>query len=108
MMAVIGEATQPSIQSGLYRVGYDGKAVVVPATGGITPNVRVGDSAFGYLADHVEPGVSARHPPSLAGDLRLDARAVPGDALDAQIAVQRRSDKLPRFFASVGAAFAMA
>ncbi|GAC1389232.1 MAG: DUF4438 domain-containing protein [Vulcanimicrobiaceae bacterium] len=62
MMAVIGEATQPSIQSGLYRVGYDGKATVVPATGGITPNVRVGDSAFGFIADHVEPGVSARHP----------------------------------------------
>lgn len=61
MMAVLGEATQPLIAAGLYRIGFDGKAVVVPATGGITPNVRVGDPAFGYLADHVEPGVSARN-----------------------------------------------
>lgn len=61
MMAVLGEATQPSIQSGLYRIGHDGKAVVVPATGGITPNVRVGDPAFGFAADHVEPGVSVRN-----------------------------------------------
>lgn len=62
MMGVIGEATQPSIPGGLYRVNFDGKAVVVPGTGGITPNVRVGDPAFGFMADHVEPGVSVRHP----------------------------------------------
>lgn len=62
MMAVIGEATQPSIPGGLYRITYDGKPVVVPGTGGITPNVRVGDSAFGFVADHIEPGVSARNP----------------------------------------------
>ena len=62
MMAVAGEATQPSIPGGLYRVTHDGRPVVVPGTGGITPNVRVGDPAFGFAADHIEPGVSARHP----------------------------------------------
>ncbi len=61
MVAVVGEATQPGMHAGLYRIGHDGKASVVPATGGITPNVRVGDRAFGFVADHVEPGVSARN-----------------------------------------------
>jgi len=61
MMAVVGEATQPGLQPGLYRIAHDGKAVVVPGTGGITPNVRVGDRAFDFVADHVEPGVSAQN-----------------------------------------------
>jgi hypothetical protein len=34
----------------------------LPAVGGITPNVRVGDRAFAFLADHIEPAVSVRHP----------------------------------------------
>ncbi len=61
IMAVVGEATQPSLQAGFYRVAYDGKAVIVPSVGGITPNVRVGDRAFGFVADHIEPGVSAKN-----------------------------------------------
>jgi hypothetical protein len=31
---------------------------MLPGTGGITYNVKVGDCAFGWEADHVEPGVS--------------------------------------------------
>ncbi|GAI63850.1 unnamed protein product, partial [marine sediment metagenome] len=31
---------------------------VVPGVGGITYNIKVGDCAFGWEADHVEPGVS--------------------------------------------------
>ena len=61
MVAVAAEATQPSVPGGLYHVGFDGNAVVMPGVGGITPNVRVGDPAFAFAADHVEPGVSARH-----------------------------------------------
>jgi hypothetical protein len=32
--------------------------MVLPGVGGITYNVRVGDLAVGWMADHVEPGVS--------------------------------------------------
>lgn len=39
-------------------VGHDGRVHNVPAIGGITLNVLVGDSAFGWAADHVEPAVS--------------------------------------------------
>lgn len=40
------------------EVGHDGRIHNVPSVGGITYNVLVGDSAFGWEADHVEPGVS--------------------------------------------------
>ena len=41
-----------------WRVGHDGIPFVLPSIGGITLNVRVGDSAFGLAGDHIEPGVS--------------------------------------------------
>jgi hypothetical protein len=36
----------------------DGRADVLPGMYGITYNARVGDRAFGWAGDHVEPGVS--------------------------------------------------
>jgi hypothetical protein len=39
-------------------VGHDGLARNLPGPGSITYNVLVGDSAFGWMGDHVEPGVS--------------------------------------------------
>jgi hypothetical protein len=40
-------------------VGHDGRIHNVPSIGSITYNVLVGDSAFGWEADHIEPGVSS-------------------------------------------------
>lgn len=60
--AVIGEATSAATNSGIYEVSFEGEPLILPSVGGITPNVRVGDSAFGFAADHIEPGVSARNP----------------------------------------------
>jgi len=59
---VSGEVAPALLASSLYDVGADGIPRILPAVGGITLNVRVGDSAFAYEADHVEPAVSARHP----------------------------------------------
>jgi uncharacterized protein DUF4438 len=56
-----GEIAPPLLASALYDVGADGVPRVLPSVGGITLNVRVGDSAFAYEADHVEPAVSVRH-----------------------------------------------
>jgi len=58
-ISVMGEVSSP-IMRAPYRVGYDGVARVGPATGGIVYNVRVGDSAFAWAGDHVEPGVSTK------------------------------------------------
>lgn len=55
--SVIGEITSPKFRSP-YRVSHEGQAMTLPGTGGITFNIRVGDPAFGWVADHMEPGVS--------------------------------------------------
>jgi len=57
--AVLGKVSPPGWR-GPYRVGYDGVPRVVPGTGGITYNLRVGDPAIGWKGDHVEPGASTK------------------------------------------------
>jgi hypothetical protein len=59
--AVTGEVAPMLVNSGLYDVSFDGKPFIVPSVGGITPNVRVGASAFAFMADHIEPAVSVKH-----------------------------------------------
>jgi len=56
-VSVMGEAASPVARTA-YRITHDGRPVVLPGVGGITYNVRVGDLATGWMADHVEPGVS--------------------------------------------------
>ncbi|NTV93074.1 MAG: DUF4438 domain-containing protein [Chlorobiaceae bacterium] len=43
---------------GNWEVDHQGNPFLLPSIGGITLNVQVGDSAFGWAGDHVEPGVS--------------------------------------------------
>ena len=57
-ISVIGEVVSPVVSSAIYKVSADGEPVILPGVGGITYNIRVGDPACGWMADHVEPGVS--------------------------------------------------
>lgn len=57
-ISVVGEVASPVYGRGIYRISAQGDPVVLPGVGGITYNVRVGDLACGWEADHVEPGVS--------------------------------------------------
>jgi uncharacterized protein DUF4438 len=41
-----------------WGVDHRGTPFILPSIGGITVNIQVGDSAFGWAGDHVEPGVS--------------------------------------------------
>jgi hypothetical protein len=59
-ISVFGEIASPTIRS-VYNVSATGRALVLPGVGGITYNLRVGDSACGWEADHVEPGVSVEN-----------------------------------------------
>jgi hypothetical protein len=43
---------------GTWRVDHQGEPFILPGIGGITLNIQVGDSAFGWAGDHLEPGVS--------------------------------------------------
>ena len=57
--SVQGKVHHPT--GGTYRITHEGKPMILPATGGISYNVKIGDSAFGWAGDHVEPGVSMRN-----------------------------------------------
>ena len=62
-VSVVGEVASPIFgkSPSPYRISADGHPVVLPSVGGITYNIRVGDLACGWEADHVEPGVSIRN-----------------------------------------------
>jgi len=59
-ISVMGEIASPTIRN-VYNVSATGKPKVLPGVGGITYNLRVGDPACGWEADHVEPGVSVEN-----------------------------------------------
>ena len=63
MISVIGEITAPrkAIAPTPYSVAHDGELLVLPTTGGIVYNVRVGDRATGWASDHMEPCVTIKH-----------------------------------------------
>jgi hypothetical protein len=43
---------------GNWSVDHQGAPFILPSIGGITVNIQVGDPAFGWAGDHLEPGVS--------------------------------------------------
>ncbi|NIP83587.1 MAG: DUF4438 domain-containing protein, partial [Gemmatimonadetes bacterium] len=61
-MAVTGQVSQPALRRGGYVHRPDGVGLVLPGMSGIMYSARVGDRAFGWAADHVEPGVSIANP----------------------------------------------
>jgi hypothetical protein len=61
-MAVVGYVSQPSFRPGGYIPSATGEATVLPGMYGYIYNARVGDPAFGWAADHLEPGASIAHP----------------------------------------------
>jgi hypothetical protein len=60
MQAVQGAISHPKAGRLPFRMNREGKGNVLPGTGGISYNVRVGDPAFGLAGDHIEPGVSMK------------------------------------------------
>jgi hypothetical protein len=48
----------PPKTKGNWGVDHHGTPFILPSIGGITLNIQVGDPAFGWAGDHVEPGVS--------------------------------------------------
>jgi hypothetical protein len=60
-ISVMGEVASPVVGRSVYNISATGSPSVLPGVGGITYNVRVGDLACGWEADHVEPGVSVEN-----------------------------------------------
>ena len=66
-LAVAGEVSQPGYRYPGYSPDNEGTARVLPGMAGVLYNIRVGDPAFGWAGDHVEPGVSVA-----SGNLEID------------------------------------
>ena len=60
-ISVMGEVASPIVGRSVYNISAKGTPSVLPGVGGITYNLRVGDPACGWEADHVEPGVSVEN-----------------------------------------------
>lgn len=78
-----------------WQVDRRGAPFILPSIGGITLNVQVGDPAFGWAGDHIEPGVSCTAKADKPFDFPNDmlqmyacvgnsARVISGDAKDAR------------------------
>lgn len=58
-VSVSGQVAHPVARAAApYRIGYDGVPRVLPGTGGIVLNRRIGDLCVGLAGDHIEPGVA--------------------------------------------------
>jgi hypothetical protein len=73
-VAVIGEVANPVMRFD-YQVSHDGRALNLPSIGGITYNIKIGDSVRGWIGDHIEPGVS-----TINKEGRKDDRNTPENA----------------------------
>lgn len=58
VMGQIASPSLPGLPAEPYRLDAQGRPFLLPAYGGIVYNVSVGDTAYGWLADCVHPGVS--------------------------------------------------
>ncbi|MDX8391083.1 MAG: DUF4438 domain-containing protein [Mariprofundaceae bacterium] len=59
VMTAVQGGVAPAHQWAPFEVGAAGEIIAWPSTGGITYNVKVGDSVFDWAGEHIEPGVSA-------------------------------------------------
>jgi len=90
-MSVIGQISSPKSGSSPYRITHEGAPVVLPGVGGITYNIKLGDLACGWKADHVEPCVSTKNKDvnenggyNVLSHVGNDALVVDGDAKGAR------------------------
>jgi hypothetical protein len=60
-VTVAGQVANALVRGSPYRIGRDGVPRVVPGSGGVVLNLRVGDRAVGLAGDHVEPAVAMRN-----------------------------------------------
>lgn len=58
VMGRIAVPSFPSVPAAPYLITAEGKPEVLPSFGSIVYNVKMGDPAFGWLGDRIQPGVS--------------------------------------------------
>ena len=63
-MSILGQIVSPrfpGLPANPHVIDRAGKPVLVPQWGGIVYNVRIGDPAFGWVGDNIEPGVAIKN-----------------------------------------------
>lgn len=89
----------PALPASPYIIGADGTPVLLPPPGGIVYNVSVGASAYGWVADQIQPGVSISTGAPASGALRglacigNEAIVVKGAAIGARGTVTGKSGR---------------
>ena len=61
VISVPGQVQHPVARSAA-RITTEGEPFWLTGIGGITYNAKIGDCCMGWVADHLEPGVSSRNP----------------------------------------------
>lgn len=91
MQSVQGKIHSPITSNNSYRIDREGVGHILPATGGITYNIKIGDSCMNWVADHVEPGVSVKNENTaenkalmLLACIGNEAKVITGDAKGAK------------------------
>ncbi len=86
MQSLQGRIHHPR-HNGSHRVGFDNQGRIIPGTGGITYNFKIGDNCMNLVGDHVEPGVSLQNGDTMENNaLNLfscvgnEAKVISGDA----------------------------
>jgi hypothetical protein len=90
IVAVQGQIAHPVAGAAPYRIGHDGVPRVLPGTGGIVLNRRIGDLCVGLAGDHIEPGVSLHN----NGREIVGPRDGPNNALITYACVGNRAEVL--------------
>jgi hypothetical protein len=72
-LSVTGEIDHPTLRKTGYVINAAGRVEVYPSVGGISYNARIGDRATGWMADHVEPGVSIANSGKSVGEYSPNA-----------------------------------
>lgn len=87
IMSVQGCVDHPGLKQDGYWVGYDGWGRISMSVGGITYNYKIGDCCMHIAGDHIEPGVSMKHPGNKENNALMafacignQAKVISGDA----------------------------
>ena len=62
MMGISAFVSPPTLLRSPYRPDTEGVSQILVGMSGVVYNARVGDPAYGWAGDHVEPGLSVGHP----------------------------------------------
>lgn len=77
----ISPPRMPHLPAMPHLVDREGRATLVPQYGSIVLNVKVGDSAYGWVGDHINPGVSIRNSNADANRALMSLACVGNEAI---------------------------